>query len=415
MIRGRAGGQMRVLHVIPSLAVRDGGPAKAEVEECRELLRRGHDAAIYTTDVDGRGRLDVPLRRPVEVEGVNVTYFATSVDHYYKYSSAMAAALNGDVRKYDLVHINSLYQFPSTAAAYYCRKHGVPYILRPHGALGPSLFRRHALRKRLYELLIEQRNLDAAAATHFTSAEEMRLAESSGLRFRGVVVPLGVDVEDRLTGWGSAADELWPELRGNKVLLFLSRINFVKGLDILAPAFAEIYRRHADARLVIAGPDNDGYGARVRGWLAGSGALRATTFTGMVSGERKAALLGRADMFLLPSYSESFGIVVVEAMAAGLPMVISNRVNIWREIDAARAALVVNPDAREVAKAISTLLDSPALGKEMGARGRRLARERFSWSGAGDQLVGLYREIVGGRLPASQPAFSRPTVGGRSA
>lgn len=399
---------MRILHVIPSLAARDGGPPKAAIEMCRELLRRGEHTQIYTTNADGTGCLDVRLGRQTEVRGVTVTYFPIIGSHYYKYSSALAAALRTNIAKFDVVDINSLYQFPSTAAAHYCRKYGVPYLVRPHGSLDPYLYRRHSLRKRFYEVLIERRNVAAAAAVHFTSAEEMRLAKSSGLRFRGTVVPLGIELEARAVGADKEADLIWPEITGKKIVLFLSRVNFKKGLDILARAFGAIYRTRQDAHLVIAGPDSDGYATRVRGWLAAEGALEAATFTGMVLGERKAALLRRADLLVLPSYTENFGIAVVEAMAAGLPVVISNRVNIWREIAAARAGLVVSPNALEVAQAMLTLLDNPSLAKEMGERGRCLAHEEFSWQVAGDELISIYRDVVAGRTPA--PAASIPTA-----
>ena len=390
---------MWILSVIPSLAARDGGPAKAAIEMCRELLRRGEHAEIYTTNADGTGRLKVPLGRPTDVAGVRVTYFAIHGSNYYKYSPALAVELRANVSKFDIVDINSLYQFPSTAAAHYCRQHGMPYLLRPHGTLDPYLYRHHSLRKRFYELLIEQRNRAAAAAVHFTSAEEMQLAQLSGLRFRGVVAPLGIELQPEPICSESAADIIWPQLATKKTVLFLSRVNFKKGLDTLASAFGEIHRRRQDAHLVIAGPDTDGYGKQVRGWLAEEGALGSVTFTGMVLGERKAALLRRADLFVLPSYTENFGIAVVEAMAARLPVVVSNRVNIWREIAAAGAGLVVKPSAREVAEATLTLLDNPSLAKEMGERGRCLAREKFSWQVAGDELVHLYQEIVAGRLP----------------
>ena len=366
---------------------------------CRELVRRGHKAEIYTTNVDGDGYLDLPLQRPVAFRGVNVTYFPVNGDNYYKLSFSMSAALRKNIERFDVVHIHYLYHFPSAVAAHHCRKHGVPYIVQPHGSLVPYIYKRRALRKRLYEALIERRNLTAAAAALFTTAEEMSLANSSGLSFRGAVVPLGVDLEARKDGAENAADVFWPELVGRKVLLFLGRIHPVKALDLLARAFGAIRRAHADAHLVIAGPDTDGYAAQVRRWLAEVGALDATTFTGMVVDAKKAALLVRANLFVLPSYTENFGIAAVEAMAAALPIVISNRVNIWREIEAARAGLVASPDSRELAKAMLALLENPALAKEMGACGQRMAREQFSWRAAGDQLVQLYRSIHGEKPP----------------
>lgn len=393
---------MRTLHVIPSLAESDGGPSKAAIEMCRELTRRSHNAEIYTTNATAQSRSDVLLGQPLSVHGVNVTYFPINGGNYYKYSYSMAAALKATIPRYDIVHIHSLYQFPSTAAAHYCRKYRVPYILRPHGTLDPFLYKRHPLRKRIYELMIERRNLAAAAAVHFTSEEELRLATRSGLDFKGAVVPLGVELDDPPPCAARAADSLWPELRGKRVILFLSRINFKKGLDILAAAFGEVHKVRADAHLVIAGPDIDGYGTKVREWLTAAAALEAATFTGMVLDRRKAALLSRADLFVLPSYSENFGIAVVEAMGAGLPIVISNRVNIWREIDAAHAGFVVKPDARELATAILALLDNPGMARSMGERGHRLAREQFSWRAAGDHLEHLYGQLIC-KHPATPP------------
>jgi glycosyltransferase involved in cell wall biosynthesis len=384
---------MRILHVIPSLAPSSGGPAKAVIEMCRELLRRGEDVEVYTTNVDGNRCLGVPVAQPIEVRGVRVTYFPVNGGHYYKFSNAMAAALKANVPHYNVVHINSLYQFPSTAAAHYCRKYSVPYILRPHGTLDPYLYRRHPLRKRFYELLVERRNLANAAAVHFTTDEEKDLARSLGLTFRGVVVPLGIEFDEAVSAAETVAPQ-WSELAEKKVVLFLGRINFKKGLDLLAKAFGEVRRNRGDAHLLIAGPDSDGYVDQVRSWLSDEGALDAVTFAGMVTGSRKIALLKRAEMFVLPSYSENFGIAVAEAMAAGLPVVISNKVNIWREVDEAGAGLVVNPDAHEVTGAILKLLEYPALAKQMGERGRRLVQDRFTWDVAGEKLLQLYREIV---------------------
>jgi glycosyltransferase involved in cell wall biosynthesis len=398
---------MRILLVIPSLARRDGGPAKATIEECRYLLRRGEDAEIYTTNVDGNDCLDVPVAQPTLVRGVRVTYFPVNGGHYYKFSTAMVAALKANVPHYDLIHINSLYQFPSTAAAHYCRKYGIPYILRPHGTLAPVMYRRHKLRKRFYELLIEKCNLTNATAVHFTTDEEMELACSHGLSFRGVVVPLGIELHE--DAWsGEDADLLWPELVGKRVVLFLGRMNFVKGLDLLASAFGQVCRHRGDAHLLLAGPDTAGYASKVRGWIENEGALEAATFAGEVLGSRKTAILRRADIFVLSSYSENFGIAVVEAMAAGLPVVISNKVNIWREVDEAGAGLVVNPDAHEVAGAILKLLEDPALAKQMGERGRRLVQDRFTWDVAGEKLLMLCRQIVDPR--ASNVAMSDPSL-----
>ena len=386
---------MRILHVIPSLAARDGGPAKVVVEMCREITRRGAEAEIYTTNLDGRGVLDVPLGKPVVQGGVQVTYFPVGLSNFYKISWPLTVVLKATVPRYDAVHIHSLYQFPSTVAAYYCRRYGVPYIVRPHGTLDPFLFRRHRARKWLYEVAFERRNLRQAAAVQFTSEEESILAATHGLRLRPAVAPLGVDLDySPLRISRGALGERWPETIGKRVLLYLGRINFKKGLDLLAQSFGRLARERADVHLLIAGPDSDGYAAKVRLLLSDQGVLDRTTFTGMVEGDAKAAALAESTMFVLPSYTENFGIAVVEAMAAGLPVVISNRVNIWREIDAAHAGLVVNTDAGEVADAMRALLATPERAAKMGRNGKNLAREQFSWESAGTRLMELYAGVI---------------------
>jgi glycosyltransferase involved in cell wall biosynthesis len=391
---------MRILHVISSVAPGYGGPSKAVVEMCRELVRRGEQAEIYTTNIDVYSRMDVPLGRPIETNGVQITYFPVEVSAFYKVSPSLARALRSSIPSFDIVHIHSLYQFPATVAAYYCRLYQVPYIVRPHGTLDPFLYRRHRIRKWLYETLWERRNLAHAAAVHFTAQEEMELASSLGLRFRGVVVPLGLELDQRSPSPLKMA-ECWPATAGKKIVLFLGRINFKKGLDVLAKAFGAVACKRDDVHLLLAGPDTEGYGAKVRDWLKHEGVLHKSTFTGMLNGERKAVTLEQSAMFVLPSYTENFSIAAVEAMAAGLPVVISNRVNIWREVSAGGAGIVVQPEAQSTADAITQLLDDPGSAAQMGERGRMLAHERFTWNTAGSLLLELYRQIALARSRSS--------------
>src|SRR6185436_20783168 len=158
----------------------------------------------------------------------------------------------------------------------------------------------------------------------------------------------------------------WPETRGRRIVLFLGRLNFKKGLDLLVRAFGEVARRRPDVHLVLAGPDDDGYGATVRRWLGAEGVLDRVTFTGMLLGRAKLAAFRDADVFVLPSYTENFGMAVVEAMACGRPVVISDHVNIWHEVAAAGAGRVTRCDAGEVAAALLGLLDDPAARRAAG-------------------------------------------------
>jgi glycosyltransferase involved in cell wall biosynthesis len=252
------------------------------------------------------------------------------------------------------------------------------------------------VRKWVYEQLFEWRNLTRAAALHFTTLEEEELTRPLGIPTRGVVVPPGLHVERYQRAPASGVPPPWPEAQGRRVVLYLGRLNFKKGLDVLTQAFGDLARRRPDVHLVLAGPDDEGYGARVRGWLGEVGALERCTIVGMQVGAAKLAALHGADVFVLPSYSENFGVSVVEAMASGLPVVISDRVNIWREIAGARAGLVVPPDPGAISRALATVLDDPDR-QAMAERGRRLVSERFSWAAAGARMLDVYREIVSPR------------------
>jgi glycosyltransferase involved in cell wall biosynthesis len=381
---------MRILHVIAGLDRREGGPPEACLQLCRELARRGHAVSIYSTDLDSRGALTEERDAAVTIKR-----FACKPRLSYSFSMPLASALRRDIPSFDIVHINSLYTFPSTAAAHYCRRFRVPYLLRPHGTLDPYIFARHRPRKFVYEWLIELRNLTNAAAVHFTAAEEMELARRSVPAIKGMVVPLGVHPSEYdwdMSSKTSRASQLAQSRR--RTILFLGRLNFKKGLDLLVKAFGLLARTHDDVRLILAGPDEDNYSTQVRRWLKEEGILSKARFAGMLTGKEKVALLHSSDIFALPSYSENFGLAVVEAMASGLPVVISNRVNIWREVAGANAGIAVNCDAAALADGLVALLDDGELRRTQGENGRRLVRQRYDWKIVADQMLRVYREIL---------------------
>mgnify|MGYP001099494205 CR=1 FL=1 len=388
---------MKILHVIASVAPRYGGPSKLVLELCREVGKQQQDVTIFTTNIDGKQNLDVPLNTPVEVEGIKVWYFPVQFPREYKFSMPMLNQLRTQVQNYDIVHIHSIYLFHTLIAAHYCRKFKVPYLIRPHGILDPFIRNRHSCRKKIYEFFFEKRNLNGAAAIHYTAKEEMELAEPLKIRASGAIVPNGIDLSEyaNLPKYGSFRKK-YPELEGRKIILFLSRINFKKGMDVLARAFGEVARKRNDVNLVLAGPDNEGYGIKVRNWLEEEIVLSRSLFTGMLLGEEKLSVLRDSDLFVLPSYSENFGIAVVEAMACGLPVIISNKVNIWREVVEAGAGLVTDCDSHQVAEAILEVLDDSPLAEDMGERGKKLVAEKYAWPKIVDKLIRTYNDIISG-------------------
>ena len=399
---------MKILHVIASIAPRYGGPSNLVVHFCREMANVGHEVTIFTTNIDGKQNLDVPLDRLIYTDGVKVRYFPVHWPRYYTVSLPLGRALRKNISKFDIVHIHSIYNFHTLVASHYCRRFNVPYLIDPHGSLDPYLTRRHPIRKWIYTSLFLQRDLDHAAAIDFKTQGEMRLTEPFEIKAPGVVIPLGIDPSEfsHLPAHGLFRHK-YPELRGKKIVLFLSRINFKKGLDILARAFGEVARKRDNVYLVLTGPDNEGYGAKVRAWLQEEGALGRSIFTGMLLGEEKLAVLRDSDIFVLPSYTENFGIAVVEAMACGLPVVISNKVNIWREVSDGGAGIVTDCDSHQVAEAVVRLLDDRNLREEMGKRGKRLVEEKYTWSEVTKKMIEVYEDILNGRLQRTGNSSSR--------
>ncbi len=380
---------IRILHVIASIARRTGGPAKAVADMARAVAARGHDVAIYTTDRDMTAE---ERAAPSPDDGVARHVFAQGFPSLFATSWPLARALDAAIPQADIVHIHSLYLFHVWYAARTCARAGVPYLLRPHGSLDPFLWKRHRARKKLLELAFQDRVIRGAAALHYTADEELRLAAPYVGGANGVVVPNGLDMAEyaEMPQPGDFVAR-HPELAGTKPVLFLSRINFKKGLDVLIPAFAKALAGEPALRLVIAGPD-DGYKAAAEGFARDAGIADRIVWTGMLSGADKRAAFADCIAFALPSWSENFGIAIVEAMACGRPVVISDRVNIWREIAAAGAGLVSPPDVDSVAAHILLLAGDPTRAARMGAAGRRLAETRYDWAKIAVDLERVYAE-----------------------
>jgi len=391
--------RLKVLYVIPTLRFSDGGPTEALLQMSIEMARRNHEVAIYCTGDTSSPGDHSPDAAWFASQGVELKYFPAHSSLDFKFAPTLGSALRIAIPKYDVVHINSLYQYPSTVAAYHARRISKPYIITPHGSLDPYIYGRHRLRKRLYELLFERSNLKNASAVHFTTQEEMDLAGRLGLKIKGVVVPLGVVVEcDTARPVLRAEMEAsWPQTRGKKVVLFFGRLNFKKGLDLLAKGFGKVAREHSDLHLIVAGPDPEGYGAKMQRWISEERVSDQVTFVGMLLGRRKYMALKGADMFVLASYSENFGIAVVEAAACGLPVVISNKVNIWRELQNAGAALVINCEVDELARAIETLREDSDLRESMGELGCELMRQHYSWKAVVNLMEKVYRSVCESR------------------
>jgi glycosyltransferase involved in cell wall biosynthesis len=393
---------MRILHVVPSYlpAVRYGGPIKSVHGLCRALAKKGHDVHVFTTNVDGDKDSDVPLERPVDIDGVKVWYFPSKYFRRIYWSPRMKKALDEQAKEFDLLHLHSIYLWPTWAATRTARRSHVPYIIAPRGMLVKELVRKkNRWVKTAWINLIEKINLENAAAIHVTSKIEADEAACFGFRLPKIVtVPNGVGAPLTLPsspldlrGGCGALSPLIIEILGKRpYLLFLGRINWKKGLDMLIPALSHI----GNIPLVIAGNDEENYSSELKR-LANTHAVEdRIIFTGPVRGDDKASLLQNASMLVLPSYSENFGIVALEAMAAGCPVAVTPEVGLSDTISETGSGIVVPGDPEILASGINSLLSNPSLMLQMGANGKKVAKERFTWEAVSAQMEKVYQNIL---------------------
>jgi glycosyltransferase involved in cell wall biosynthesis len=295
----------------------------------------------------------------------------------------LAGWLDHHVSEFDLVHVHAVFSHSSLAAGRACRRRGIPYLVRPLGTLDPWSLGRKRFRKRVLYALGVRRLLEGAAVLHYTSADEMTLAESAGAPAgRGVVVPLGID--DRLFDGASGPAGQPP------YVLAMSRFDGKKGLDLLIDAFARATReRHRSARLVLAGGGNEADVEELRDRARASGASERIAFAGWVSGVEKAALLRGATVLASPSTQENFGLSVVEAMASGVPVLVTPGVNLAADIAASGGGWVVERHAEAIADALDRALSSTDDHAHRSEAARRFASQ-FRWSAVSARLIDVY-------------------------
>ncbi len=409
---------MKVLHVIPSVGPFRGGPSVAVRTIAEGLVNHGVSVDVATTDDNGTGQLAFPLGRPLMENGVTYWYFRRQMS-FYTVSWSLFQWLAEHVDDYDVMHIHGLFSFAATAGAFWATRRSVPYLVRPLGVLNTwGIQNRHPLLKRLSLRLIERRILMNAAVAHFTSEQEKCEAELVAPGIRSVVIPnpvAGVGADEK------QSPELFlarhPDLAGRRVILFLSRLDPKKGLDLLLNGYARTRAAIPDAALVIAGNGEDSFLARLRDQAQQLGLQRDVVWAGFLQGEEKRAVFAAADIFVLPSYSENFGIAVVEAMANGLSVIVSDQVGIHREITRTGAGLVVRCDATDVQQALIRILNRESLQKRLSRNARRLAAE-FSPEAVTARLLQVYTrladEISGGKRALGERQYSHDSYSGHS-
>jgi glycosyltransferase involved in cell wall biosynthesis len=387
---------LKVLHVIPAVAPRYGGPSQAIFEMCRALADRGLDVALATTDADGPSRLPVRIGTFVTYQGVPTRFFSATWGERFNYSSAMSRWLRRNVKKFEVVHLHAVFSHPCLAAARACRRRGVPYIVRPLGSLDPWSMRQKAFIKKIVWQLTARQMLEGAAAIHYTTHAERELSEGSLSLERGVVIPLGIGSEDRTSPRGGEVfRDKHPELGRAPYVLAMSRIHPKKNYELLIEAFLSLTARAelAHWRLVIAGDGPDDYITTLNQLAGRRGGSGKVFFVGWLEGAEKASVLRGASLFALPSQQENFGIAVAEALAAGIPALVSEQVNLAADIEEWSAGWVAPLDLPGFSRSLAEALDDCEERRRRGDAGKHLTAERFSWPAISAQMLKLYRAV----------------------
>ena len=328
---------MKILHVIPSVDPGSGGPAEGLRQLCAIYKMGGHEIEVASLDSpEFAQNCDFPAK----VHGLGPGW------GIYGFSLHAAPWFKANIRRYDVVFINCIWQYNAVAAYRGLRGTGIPYAVYTHGMLDPYFKQKFPLKhvkKTIYWHYILRRILHDANMVLFTCEEERILARQSFSRYRvrETVVPYGTFGPD--CDIAVAAEEFlarWPNLRGKRLAISMGRIHPKKALDILIDAFAGTLAKDPAWNLVIAGPDEIGLRKELVALAARLGIADRITWTGMLRGTLKWGAFTASEVFVLPSHQENFGIVVAEALACCLPVILSEKVNIWREIVSYWAGLV---------------------------------------------------------------------------
>jgi glycosyltransferase involved in cell wall biosynthesis len=384
---------VKILHSIRSVDPRGGGPIEGIKQLSAMNRQNGHAVEILSLDAPTDSCVaDFPFK----------LHTLGPVNTKYGYTPELTRWARTHAPAYDAVIVNGIWQYTSFGMWRALRGTHTPYFVFTHGMLDPWFKRAYPLKhlkKWLYWPWAEYRVLRDARAVLFTSEEERRLARQSFWLYRcsevvvnyGTATPPGDSAAQRKLFF-----ETFPQLQGKRLLLFLGRIHVKKGCDLAVQAFARVAQGDDTLHLVVAGPDQTGWGAALQDLAAGLGVASRVTWPGMLEGGLKWGALRAAEVFLLPSHQENFGVAVVEALACGVPVLISNKVNIWREIQVAEAGLVDQDDLAGTVRLCQGWLALSRVEQErMRQRTRPLFERRFEIAKVAENFIDVLRANAG--------------------
>jgi glycosyltransferase involved in cell wall biosynthesis len=380
---------MRILHVIETIDPAAGGPVEA-VRQLACFAGHGVDAEIVTLDETVKSWSSA-ISVPVHALGPGLTQ--------YRYSGKLVPWLRANVGRFDAAVVHGVWHYHLIGVWRALRRSDLPYFVIPHGMLHPWFKRTYPakhVKKSIFFHAMVHPALKQAAAVVFLCPEEQYLAHLAfKLRVpRECVAPLGLD-DDRLAASAGPLDGRFPELRNKRIVLFLSRIHLMKNCEGLIRGFCQIATRHPEIHLLLAGPDQEGREVQLRQLAERLGAAQRITFSGPLYGSDKVAALRTADLVALPSHCETFPVIVLEALAAGKPVLVSDAVCIFRDIVESGAGLVSSTDSRSIAAQLERWATMELSARHaMSIQARRCFLEKFTLRSAVQQHLRVICETT---------------------
>ena len=384
---------MRILHIIAGLNENAGGTSEFVARVCEELVLQGHPTSILTLE---DGNAAAAVLHAVDI-GVAVTFCRLFANRWrtLSYSREFASKIKTAVQTSDVIHLHGLWQWPCWKAAQEAIRQKKPFVMQTHGFLESERLKKSPVKKAIIGSLFERPHLSAARRVIATAESERESIISYGVKTPIEIVPIGIDT--CLIDRGRHDTELLQRLgvpKGKKVLLYLSRLAPIKGLDLLAEAWLRLQRSHNDWHLLIVGADTQGYSDVIKCCYARKITDGSVSFPGPVYGKDKFNLLKSADVFVLPTRSENFSIAVQEALAAGVPVVCTKGAP-WQKIEEVGAGRWVDISVEGIVKGLDELMNMTEAERfRMGQNGTAFIRAEFRWPEIGAKLLSIYESVI---------------------
>jgi glycosyltransferase involved in cell wall biosynthesis len=395
---------MRILQVIPSYlpATRYGGPIFSTHALSKTLAKRGHEVQVYTT-YGGQDPNSLPPPE-VELDGVAVNYFRSDLSPRLSWAPGLARRLKRELHRFDIVHLQTVFLWPTWCAARHAQALKLPYVISPRGMLVKDLIkRRNRVVKSAWLELFEKTNLRRAAAIHVTSATEAQDLKALRLSLpETAIIPNGIEQQEAV---GPISPDILAATKCQPYILFFGRLSWKKGIDTLLEAFARTTRGH----LIIAGTDDEGLSRILNKTAEDLGVSeRVRIIARTISGADKHHLFRSARLFALTSLSENFGNTVLEALAAGIAVVVTPGVGAAEIVLDAKAGFVVPKNAAMLSETFDMLLNNESHARELGERGRAYVAQNCSWDTVAEKMESLYERCIS---RASERIGSLPSGG----